>query len=105
MRIFLPSGYDVTGTDEGGKAHILKTGQEGESNVLEFLRSEHGKAKSYGTVLKIMHATGNQDSNIARYLQLKGNGAVADDSQSKIVHELRIVKPKATMNSITDRNA
>ncbi|KAG4047747.1 hypothetical protein PC123_g16908 [Phytophthora cactorum] len=52
-----------------------------------------------------MHATGNQDSNIARYLRLKGNGAVADDSQSKIVHELRIVKPKATMNTTATEHA
>ncbi|KAG3160034.1 hypothetical protein PI126_g7081 [Phytophthora idaei] len=106
--IFLPSGYVVTGTDDGAKARILKTGQEAESNILEFLRSEHGKAKSYGTVLKIlkrMHATGKLDSNITRYLRLKDNGAVADDSPSKTVHELRIIKQKETMNSMTDQNA
>ncbi|KAG3111619.1 hypothetical protein PI124_g6330 [Phytophthora idaei] len=93
MRLSLPSGYDVTGSDDGAKARVLTAGRDAEANILSFLHPEHGKAKAYGTVVKIlkrMHSEGKLDEHIKRYQVLHETGKTLDDSPPNTIHQLRL---------------
>ncbi|OWZ13734.1 hypothetical protein PHMEG_00012886 [Phytophthora megakarya] len=83
MRIFLPAGYDVTGAESEAKGHILISGREAEANVVAFLEAEHVKAKSHGTIVKVlkgMYAEGKLNNSIRNYLHLRQEGRALEDA-------------------------
>ncbi|KAK1937823.1 hypothetical protein P3T76_009560 [Phytophthora citrophthora] len=91
MRIFLPAGYDVTGTGDDAKARLLRAGRDAESNILEFLTAENIKARAHGTVvktLKRLHGAGKLDDRILQFQRLQQEGKVLDDSPVKSVRVL-----------------
>jgi hypothetical protein len=96
MRMFLPDGYDVTGSSNDSKSRILTAGRDAEVNVLVFLRSGNSRAKSCGTIVKVlkrMHAEGKLNDLITRYQSLKEKGAIKDDSPVRATHDLQPSAP------------
>ncbi|KAE8893772.1 hypothetical protein PF003_g22298 [Phytophthora fragariae] len=91
MRIFLPRGYDVTGTDSSSKARVLKAGEEAEEEIHAFLGAKNKKSKAFSTVvktLKKMYAEGKLNKHIARYQARCAEGLVLDGSPAASVHVL-----------------
>lgn len=87
MKLFLPDGYDVTGS----KADVLQAGKDAEANILTFLRGHHKKTKAYGTVvkaLKRMHTEGKLDDHILRHQALTAQGRVVESSDTRTIHAL-----------------
>ncbi|KAF4047206.1 hypothetical protein GN244_ATG00339 [Phytophthora infestans] len=85
MRLFLPNGYDATGNCAADKERILETGREAEANIRVLLDPHHKKAKSYGTVIRVlkeMHEAGKLSGQIQHYHAQVREGCVIDDLQS-----------------------
>ncbi|EGZ16647.1 hypothetical protein PHYSODRAFT_330708 [Phytophthora sojae] len=83
MRVFLPAGYNVTGDEVTAKGRILSSGREAEENVLAFLEAENVKAKSHGTIVKVlkrMYAQGKLDDRIRNYQRLQQEGKALEDA-------------------------
>ncbi|KAF4034859.1 hypothetical protein GN244_ATG13146 [Phytophthora infestans] len=93
MRLLLPNGYDATGNCAVDKERILETGREAEANIRGLLDPDHKKAKSYGTVirvLKAMHEAGKLNGQIQNYHALVREGRVTDDSPPKSFYKLSL---------------
>ncbi|EGZ21842.1 hypothetical protein PHYSODRAFT_490928, partial [Phytophthora sojae] len=83
MRVFLPAGYNVTGDEVTAKGRILSSGREAEANVFAFLEAKNVKAKSHGTIVKVlkrMYAQGKLDDRIRNYQRLKQEGKALKDA-------------------------
>ncbi|EGZ14279.1 hypothetical protein PHYSODRAFT_335926 [Phytophthora sojae] len=83
MRVFLPAGYSVTGDEVTAKGRILSSGREAEANVLAFLEAENVKAKSHGTIVKVlkrMYAQGKLDDRIRNHQRLQQEGKALEDA-------------------------
>ncbi|KAE8911234.1 hypothetical protein PF005_g15393 [Phytophthora fragariae] len=97
MRIFLPMGYDVTGEESDAKGRILSSGREAEANILAFLEAKNIKAKSHGTIVKVlkrMHAEGKLNEQISRYQKLHQEGKAVEGSP---LHVLKPCNNQSTM--------
>ncbi|KAG3248438.1 hypothetical protein PI124_g6886 [Phytophthora idaei] len=93
MHLFLPEGYDATGSDSVTKARILKAGQDAEEAILAFLRARNEKTKTFGTVVKTLkkiHTKGELNELILQYRTLCAGGRVVDMSPSSTVHILQL---------------
>lgn len=91
MRIFLPGGFNVKGSDDEAKAHILELGRTAETNIRAFLEEANIKAKSVGTIVKIlkrMHTEGKLNHRIEAYQRLVNEGRVVDVTPPKSLHVL-----------------
>ncbi|KAG2995111.1 hypothetical protein PC120_g21832 [Phytophthora cactorum] len=85
MRLFLPEGYDATGSDSAAKTRILKAGQDAEEAILAFLKARNEKTKAFGTVVKTLkkiHTKGELNEHILQYRALGAGGRVVDSSHS-----------------------
>ncbi|OWZ13568.1 hypothetical protein PHMEG_00013081 [Phytophthora megakarya] len=83
IHFFLPTGYDVTGAESEAKERILSSGREAEAYVFSFLEGDYGKAKSHGTVVKVlkrMYAKGKLNDRIRIYLRLRQEIRVLEDA-------------------------
>ncbi|EGZ09049.1 hypothetical protein PHYSODRAFT_524943, partial [Phytophthora sojae] len=88
MRVFLPAGYNVTGDEVTAKGRILSSGREAEANVLAFLEAENVKAKSHGTIVKVlkrMYAQGKLDDRIRNYQRLQQEGNALEDAPVRVL--------------------
>ncbi|KAF4139520.1 hypothetical protein GN958_ATG11421 [Phytophthora infestans] len=93
MRLFLPNGYDATGNCAADKERILETGREAEANIRVLLDPHHKKAKSYGTVIRVlkeMHEAGKLNGQIQHYHAQVREGCVIDDSPPKSFYKLSL---------------
>jgi hypothetical protein len=92
MRIFLPEGYDVTGSDSAARARTLKAGQDAEKSVLLFLKARQENTKAYGTdvkCLKRLYAKGELKVLIVQYQARWVADSITDDTPASSMHDLQ----------------
>ncbi|KAF4028866.1 hypothetical protein GN244_ATG19436 [Phytophthora infestans] len=93
MRLFVPNGYDATGSCAADKERILETGRKAEANIRVLLDPHHKKAKSYETVIRVlkeMHEAGKLNGQIQHYHALVREGRVTDDSPPKSFYKFSL---------------